>query len=1024
VIAYFRSLSGLTVRSFLLIGLFFASTLRAQTPVVLLTDAADLRSSVDLLPALRRAGMEVRVVAGPGAFIGTLNADGNASTTALRAFGILHEARTRSTYTSEAPAHRLALRYLDELQAGRFDLDPTRHPMDWSGHPEHLLEVPDDASFHDADPSRSNATLPPDWTCTNDNNSEYLRGVVCASVFFIESNGSIDANTYSWSASDITNVELQMIDAWSIWSHTASLHGATVTAVMDFREPAGGIPVQGYEPITRSSSQDGLWIDAIMTNAGMTASGAFAKCRQYNAQQRVALTADQAFCAFIAYNPSGAPTQFTDGKIGYAYLGGPYTQLLFKANGWSTSDVGRVYAHETGHIFHAFDEYSASGIGNCTRNFNGRQNANYQGSTCNGTAACVMINNSFSGSGSTRSWNLCSHTPYHLGWSGMLTPPTCTSPINDVVVTANPVVLRWNRQGAPASAYGYAKVFDRNSGAQVFCGYTGQLDSAALNLLNGQYRWTISQGNASVTTGYAGVIGTEGLFTVNAPLNAGFSRTPALICAGATVTYTNTSTGAPTSWNWSFPGGTPSTWNGVAPPAIHYALPGNYNASLTVGDGTGTHAATMINAVTATGGAALPFAESFSGSFPPTGWTSYAGGGQTGGVSWTQDLAAGCSGGSAAFVNAYDMTGSAAGPQIGTPRVDLSAATLPYLRFRYSYAQESSTETEAFQVYAHNCSYQVYQTLLQRNGAALATNGGAYVTGQGWQPATCDQWREVILRTDALAGHIGQFWFYLNTQGGQNMILDDISVFDGVRIKVKALLQGPFDAGTLLMNDGLRAAGLVPLQEPYSEPGYKYVDEGVDRLLSASVLSATGPDAIADWVVLELRDPTEPTKIRYSRPALLQRDGDVVDLNGTSFPRIGLPAGNYHVSILHRNHLGVMTAAPISVNNSMITLDLSDPVTPTWGTDARYVVSGKALLWAGNARADGTVRYTGQNNDRDPILVVVGSTTPNGNVVGYRAEDINLDGNVRYTGGGNDRDIILINVGSTTPNNSRVQQVP
>jgi hypothetical protein len=108
----------------------------------------------------------------------------------------------------------------------------------------------------------------------------------------------------------------------------------------------------------------------------------------------------------------------------------------------------------------------------------------------------------------------------------------------------------------------------------------------------------------------------------------------------------------------------------------------------------------------------------------------------------------------------------------------------------------------------------------------------------------------------------------------------------------------------------------------------------------------------------------------------------------------------------------------------MATLDLSDPATPTWGTEARYVVSGKALLWSGNARADGLVRYTGQNNDRDPILVTVGSTTPNGNVVGYRAEDINLDGNVRYTGAGNDRDIILINVGSTTPNNSRVQQVP
>ncbi len=261
------------------------------------------------------------------------------------------------------------------------------------------------------------------------------------------------------------------------------------------------------------------------------------------------------------------------------------------------------------------------------------------------------------------------------------------------------------------------------------------------------------------------------------------------------------------------------------------------------------------------------------------------------------------------------MTTTAAGPQIGTPRIDLTAATLPYLRFRYSYAQESSVETEAFQVYAHNCSYQVYQTFFSGTARRSPPMAVPMSPGKAGNPPPATHWREVILRADALAGHIGQFWFYLNTQGGQNMILDDISVFDGVRIKVKALLQGPFDGGTQLMNDGLRAAGLVPLQEPYSEPGYKYVDEGVDRLLSASVLNATGPDAIVDWVVLELRDPTDPTKIRYSRPALLQRDGDVVDLDGVGPPRIGLPAGNYHVSILHRNHLGVMTAAPIALNN-------------------------------------------------------------------------------------------------------------
>ena len=42
----------------------------------------------------------------------------------------------------------------------------------------------------------------------------------------------------------------------------------------------------------------------------------------------------------------------------------------------------------------------------------------------------------------------------------------------------------------------------------------------------------------------------------------------------------------------------------------------------------------------------------------------------------------------------------------------------------------------------------------------------------------------------------------------------------------------------------------------------------------------------------------------------------------------------------------------------------------------------------------------------------------------YSTRDVNLNGQVKYTGSGNDRDPILVNVGSTTPNNVRVEQLP
>ena len=65
-----------------------------------------------------------------------------------------------------------------------------------------------------------------------------------------------------------------------------------------------------------------------------------------------------------------------------------------------------------------------------------------------------------------------------------------------------------------------------------------------------------------------------------------------------------------------------------------------------------------------------------------------------------------------------------------------------------------------------------------------------------------------------------------------------------------------------------------------------------------------------------------------------------------------------------------------------------------------------------------------QDGEGEPILIAVGSTTPNNTATGYAGTDANMDGTVKYTGSSNDRDPILINVGSTTPNNVRVEQLP
>jgi PKD repeat protein len=91
----------------------------------------------------------------------------------------------------------------------------------------------------------------------------------------------------------------------------------------------------------------------------------------------------------------------------------------------------------------------------------------------------------------------------------------------------------------------------------------------------------------------------RGLFTTIIPISgsapiAEFSGTPTTLCEGNTVTYTDLSTNTPTSWNWSFPGGTPA--NSTAQnPTVTYANAGTYNVTLTATNAFGSSAPEVKN---------------------------------------------------------------------------------------------------------------------------------------------------------------------------------------------------------------------------------------------------------------------------------------------------------------------------------------------------------------------------------------------------------------------------------------------
>ena len=237
-----------------------------------------------------------------------------------------------------------------------------------------------------------------------------------------------------------------------------------------------------------------------------------------------------------------------------------------------------------------------------------------------------------------------------------------------------------------------------------------------------------------------------------------------------------------------------------------------------------------------------------------------------------------------------------------------------------------------------------------------------------------------------------------------------------IRVQPKVYLSGPWVAATGLMRDDLRGNNLLPTTQPYSTtlaPQYVHVNGGGTETVSAAVLGVTGPNAIVDWVFLQLRSAAAPGTVLATRSALLQRDGDVVDTDGQSAVTFPVGPGNYYLSVRHRNHLGVMTDIPLAMSSNPVVIDFTTPAQGNWGTNAQRLAGGSVrMLWLGDVNKDRRVAYQGPANDVSSIGSFV-LTHPQNTVLApsyavseYATQDVDLNGLAVYQGPGNDVTIL------------------
>jgi hypothetical protein len=198
----------------------------------------------------------------------------------------------------------------------------------------------------------------------------------------------------------------------------------------------------------------------------------------------------------------------------------------------------------------------------------------------------------------------------------------------------------------------------------------------------------------------------------------------------------------------------------------------------------------------------------------------------------------------------------------------------------------------------------------------------------------------------------------------------------GINVKSKIFLQGPFTSNS--MSTTLTQSSLLPNSQPYNTPPWNY--NGSESFVS-------DPNStMVDWVLVELRNPSNPSQLVARRAAILKNNGLLLNTSGSEGVVFNnVDPGSYYIAIYHRNHLAIMSASPVALSLNSTLYDFTTTMNKAFGQNPMVELSpGKFGMYASDGNADGIVN----TSDRDDVWLI-----QNGSM-GYLGGDFNMNSGV------------------------------